>query len=74
MIEVCLQRATVQIPGQQANMNQDEDTEVVTFILSFKHTDNDNREHQVRHPTLGNISWTKWAFISICYIHYCKLH
>ncbi len=35
MIEVGLQRATVQIPGQQANMNQRQDTEVMTLILSF---------------------------------------
>lgn len=55
MIEVSLQRATVQIPGQQANMNQSQDTEVMTFILSLNHVDNDNHEH-LWHPTLGNIS------------------
>lgn len=35
MIEVGLQRATVQTLGQQAYMNQSQDTEVMTLILSF---------------------------------------
>lgn len=35
MIEAGLQRATFQIPDQQANMNQSQDTEIMTLILSF---------------------------------------
>lgn len=45
-------RAVVQIPGQQANMNQSQDTEVMTLIFfielcSLFDNDNDNGEHQV---------------------------
>lgn len=41
--------------------------------MFFFDNDNDDEEHQVWHPTLGYILWTKRAFISIYYNHYSEL-
>lgn len=41
--------------------------------MFFFDNDNDNQDHQVQHPTLGYISWTKRALISNYCIHYSEL-
>lgn len=72
MIEVCLQRATVQIPGAQKSMNQSQESEAATFSLSFSHTDDNNPERRVCRPSMGIFHrLDELQFPSV--VHYCEL-